>query len=67
MNHLDQHNNKSNAKIRTGMADVLAKIIAIAAGESVGKTFFYPTCPRKLIFNLLFNEIVQIKYENLLF
>ena len=36
MNHMEQHNNKSNAKIRTSMADVLAKIIDIAAGESVG-------------------------------
>ncbi|CAL8131607.1 unnamed protein product [Orchesella dallaii] len=36
MNHLEQHTHSSNAKIRTSMADVLAKIIDIAAGESVG-------------------------------
>jgi len=36
MNHLDMHNMKSSAKIRASMADVLAKIIDIAAGESVG-------------------------------
>jgi hypothetical protein len=36
MLHLDQHTNVSNAKTRTSMADVLAKIIDIAAGESVG-------------------------------
>lgn len=37
MSHLDE-NAKSNPKIRTSIADVLSKIIAIAAGESVGKT-----------------------------
>lgn len=37
MNHLEQHTHTSNAKVRTSMADVLAKIIDIAAGESVGK------------------------------
>ncbi|CAG7731201.1 unnamed protein product [Allacma fusca] len=36
MNHLDQHHMKSSAKVRTSMGDVLAKIIDIAAGESVG-------------------------------
>jgi hypothetical protein len=36
MSHLDD-NSKSNPKIRTSIADVLSKIIAIAAGESVGK------------------------------
>ncbi|XP_049763760.1 protein EFR3 homolog cmp44E isoform X1 [Schistocerca cancellata] len=35
MAHLDD-NSKSNPKIRTSIADVLSKIIAIAAGESVG-------------------------------
>ncbi|PSN53111.1 Protein EFR3 cmp44E [Blattella germanica] len=35
MSHLDD-NSKSNPKIRTSIADVLSKIIAIAAGESVG-------------------------------
>jgi hypothetical protein len=37
MIHLDLHNSKTNAKVRTSMADVLAKIIDIAAGESVGE------------------------------
>jgi hypothetical protein len=36
MSHLDD-NSKSNPKIRTSIADVLSKIISIAAGESVGK------------------------------
>ncbi|XP_069676590.1 protein EFR3 homolog cmp44E isoform X3 [Periplaneta americana] len=35
MSHLDE-NSKSNPKIRTSIADVLSKIISIAAGESVG-------------------------------
>lgn len=35
MAHLDE-NSKSNPKIRTSIADVLSKIIAIAASESVG-------------------------------
>lgn len=35
MNHLDE-NSKSSPKIRTSIADVLSKIIAIAAEESVG-------------------------------
>ncbi|CAB0019882.1 unnamed protein product [Nesidiocoris tenuis] len=35
MYHLDSHS-KSPAKIRTSMTNVLSKIIAIAAGESVG-------------------------------
>lgn len=35
MGHLDE-NTKSSPKIRTSIADVLSKIIAIAAGESVG-------------------------------
>lgn len=35
MGHLDG-NSKSGPKIRTSIADVLSKIIAIAAGESVG-------------------------------
>lgn len=35
MAHLDE-NSKSSPKIRTSIADVLSKIIAIAAGESVG-------------------------------
>lgn len=35
MTHLDE-NSKASAKIRTSIADVLSKIIAIAAGESVG-------------------------------
>jgi hypothetical protein len=36
MSHLDD-NSKSDPKIRTSIADVLSKIISIAAGESVGK------------------------------
>ena len=36
MSHLDD-NSKSDPKIRTSIADVLSKIIATAAGESVGK------------------------------
>lgn len=36
MAHLDE-NAKSSPTIRTSIAGVLAKIIAIAAGESVGK------------------------------
>lgn len=36
MDHLDE-NSKANPKIKTSIADVLSKIIAIAAGESVGK------------------------------
>lgn len=36
MAHLDE-NSKSSPTIRTSIAGVLAKIIAIAAGESVGK------------------------------
>lgn len=39
MNHLDE-NSKSSPKIRTSIADVLSKIIAIAAEESVGKFLF---------------------------
>lgn len=35
MTHLDD-NSKSSPKIRTSIADTLSKIIAIAAGESVG-------------------------------
>jgi len=34
MSHLDEN---SNPKIKTSIADVLSKIIALAAGESVGK------------------------------
>lgn len=45
MNHLEQHTHSSNAKIRTSMADVLSKIIDIAAGESVGKRWL-KTCSR---------------------
>lgn len=37
MMHLDT-SSRSRAKVRTSMANVLAKIIAIAAGESVGKS-----------------------------
>jgi hypothetical protein len=36
MSHLDT-SARSNARSRTSMANVLAKIISIAAGESVGK------------------------------
>lgn len=36
MQHLDQHQIKTSAKVRTSMADVLAQIIDIAASESVG-------------------------------
>lgn len=36
MAHLDE-NAKSSPTIRTSIAGVLSKIIAIAAGESVGK------------------------------
>lgn len=36
MAHLDE-NAKSSPAIRTSIAEVLSKIIAIAAGESVGK------------------------------
>lgn len=36
MAHLDE-NSKSSPTIRTSIVDVLSKIIAIAAGESVGK------------------------------
>lgn len=36
MYHMETHTSKSSAKIRTSMADVLAKVIDIAAGESVG-------------------------------
>lgn len=36
MQHLDQHQTQSSAKVRTSMADVLAQIIDIAASESVG-------------------------------
>ena len=36
MSHLDD-NSKSDPKVRTSIADVLSKIIATAAGESVGK------------------------------
>lgn len=46
MAHLDE-NSKSSPVIRTNIADVLSKIIAIAAGESVGKRFIY--------INLFFN------------
>lgn len=35
MTHLDEHS-QSSPKIRTSIADTLSKIIAIAAGESVG-------------------------------
>ncbi|KAF4526748.1 hypothetical protein B566_EDAN015095 [Ephemera danica] len=35
MSHLDE-NSKATPKIRTSVADVLSKIIAIAAGESIG-------------------------------
>lgn len=38
MAHLDE-NAKASAEIRTSIADVLSKIIAIAAGESVGKSY----------------------------
>lgn len=37
--HLDK-NSKTAIKIRTSIAEVLAKIIAIAASDSVGKFFF---------------------------
>lgn len=37
MTHLDE-NSKLPSKIRTNVADVLSKIIAIAAGESIGPT-----------------------------
>lgn len=37
MAHLDE-NAKSSPAIRTSIAEVLSKIIAIAAGESVGKS-----------------------------
>lgn len=36
MSHLDE-NSKATPKIRTSVADVLSKIIAIAAGESIGE------------------------------
>jgi hypothetical protein len=36
MMHLDT-SSRSRAKVRTSMANVLAKIISIAAGESVGE------------------------------
>lgn len=39
MAHLDD-NTKSSPTIRTSIAGVLSKIIAIAAGESVGKFIF---------------------------
>lgn len=38
MAHLDE-NAKSSPTIRTSIAEVLSKIIAIAAGESVGMCF----------------------------
>lgn len=38
MLHLDE-NSKAIPKIRTSIADVLSKIIAIAAEESVGKFY----------------------------
>ena len=40
MAHLDD-NSTSSPEIRTSIADVLSKIIAIAAGESVGKYVRY--------------------------
>jgi hypothetical protein len=36
MSHLDE-NSKATPKIRTSVAGVLSKIIAIAAGESIGE------------------------------
>lgn len=42
MAHLDE-NAKSSPAIRTSIAEVLSKIIAIAAGESVGMFFFAKT------------------------
>jgi hypothetical protein len=36
MSHMEELKGKAGARVRTAMADVLAKIIDIAAGESVG-------------------------------
>ncbi|XP_067006457.1 protein EFR3 homolog cmp44E [Anabrus simplex] len=56
MSHLDE-NSKSSPKIRTSIADVLSKIIAIAAGESVGP------CVLEIINSLLSHLRVSVTRE----
>lgn len=50
MAHLDE-NSKSSPTIRTSIADVLSKIIAIAAGESVGKFSLVIVCSNCCVMN----------------
>lgn len=54
MAHLDD-NSTSSPEIRTSIADVLSKIIAIAAGESVGKKYLY--C---IIYSMFFQLLIVV-------
>ena len=54
ISHLDS-SSRSKALVRTSMANVLAKIIAIAAGESVGKDA-EPHCTFATFLSLLYRK-----------
>lgn len=56
MAHLDE-NAKSSPTIRTSIAEVLSKIIAIAAGESVGMCFWDLLLGGYVIIMLLYRSL----------
>lgn len=58
MAHLDA-NAKSSPAIRTSIAEVLSKIIAIAAGESVGKFVFLSGISRLFKCNKQIGKILR--------